>query len=174
MAIILPGGFNITNNEPVDARFSVADASARLGLSAANVYEGLLVYQQDTNEIYGLIDASDPSVSGNWALVSSLASGSAITGITAGLGLSGGGNSGTVTVTLDTGSAHFTNALAAINYAGIFKQTGSYWSTTKNLQITGSLTVGDGLLRLKEFTSTPTPEAGAIFYSGSNFFFGLG
>lgn len=76
MAIILPGGFNITNNEPVDSRLSVADASARLGLSSANVYEGLIVYQKDTNEIYALIDASDPSNSSNWSLVSTLTSGS--------------------------------------------------------------------------------------------------
>ena len=49
MAIILPGGFNITNNEPSDARFSVANTAARYALSSANVYEGLTVYEQDTN-----------------------------------------------------------------------------------------------------------------------------
>jgi len=96
-----------------------------------------------------------------------------ITAVYAGNGLGGGGEAGEVTLTLDTGSLHFTNALAAINNAGIFKQTGSFWSTTKNIQITGSLTVGDGLLILKEFTSPPTPEPGAIFYSASNFYFGL-
>ena len=37
MAIILPGGFSITNNEPVDARMAVADATARLSFSLANV-----------------------------------------------------------------------------------------------------------------------------------------
>lgn len=96
-----------------------------------------------------------------------------ISSVNAGLGLSGGGESGSVTLTLDTGSTHFLNALANINNAGIFKQTGSFWSTTNNLQVTGSLTIGDGLFKLKEYTSTPTPEPGAIYYSASNFYFGM-
>ena len=66
MAIILPGGFQITNNEAVDSRISVANQTARLLFSAANVYEGLLVYQQDTNEIYVLTNASDPTNNSNW------------------------------------------------------------------------------------------------------------
>ena len=69
MAITLPGGFNITNNEPVDARITVADQSARLGFSSANVFEGLVVYQQDTDELYVLNDASDPSDNNNWSQV---------------------------------------------------------------------------------------------------------
>jgi hypothetical protein len=195
MAIILPGGFNITNNEPVDARLTVADASARLNFSSANVYEGLLVYQQDTNEIYVLIDASDPSQAGNWALAASVASGSALTGISAGDGLSGGGSTGNVVLNLDTGSAHFTDALQAINYAGIFKQTGSYYSTTNDLQVTGSLTMkydgstdpfkitsasldtfsvtGEGVLQLISQSDTPSARAGGIYFgSDGNFYFG--
>lgn len=69
MAIILPSGFNITNNDPVDARISVANASARLGFSTANVYEGLTVYQQDTNEVYVLTDATAPSSTASWSLI---------------------------------------------------------------------------------------------------------
>ena len=56
---------------------------------------------------------------------------------------------------------------------GIFALTGSVYSTTNDLQITGSFTVGDGLFRLKEFTTTPTAEEGAIYYSASNFYFGV-
>jgi len=74
MAITLPGGFRITNNEAVDSRISVADQSARLGFSAANVYEGLLVYQQDTDEIYVLTDTSDPTDNDNWKKIYPVAS----------------------------------------------------------------------------------------------------
>ena len=66
MAIILPGGFNITNNEPVDARISLADQSARYALSSANVYEGLQVYQRDTNQIWVLVDTTNVGNSNGW------------------------------------------------------------------------------------------------------------
>ena len=66
MAIILPGGFNITNNEPVDARISLADETARYALSAANVYEGLQVYQRDTNKIWVLVDTTNVGNSNGW------------------------------------------------------------------------------------------------------------
>lgn len=71
MAINLPGGFNITNVDPIDARFSVRDEAARLGFSSANVYEGLVVYQQNTSELYVLIDISNWDNSLGWQLVGS-------------------------------------------------------------------------------------------------------
>ena len=66
MAIILPGGFNITNSDPVDARFSLADQSARYALSLANVYEGLQVYQQSDNTIWVLTDTANVGNSNGW------------------------------------------------------------------------------------------------------------
>ena len=69
MAIILPSGFSITSNDPVDSRITVDDQAARLGFSAANVYEGLLVYQQDTNELYVLVTSGSPSLNSSWQLV---------------------------------------------------------------------------------------------------------
>jgi hypothetical protein len=69
MAIILPSGFDITNVDPIDSRFTVATQDARLGFSAANVYEGLVVYQQDTNELYVLINTGSYNLSAGWQLV---------------------------------------------------------------------------------------------------------
>ena len=66
MAIILPSGFNITNNEPVDARFSLASEAARYALSAANIYEGLIVYQQDNNTLWVLKDTSNSTNASGW------------------------------------------------------------------------------------------------------------
>ena len=66
MAIILPSGFNILNNEPVDARITLADQTARYALSSANVYEGLIVFQQDNNTIWVLTDTTNVGNSNGW------------------------------------------------------------------------------------------------------------
>jgi hypothetical protein len=71
MAIVLPSGFIITNTDPVDSRLSLANQAARLALSTANVYKGLVVFQQDTNELYVLINAAAPSSTASWQLVGS-------------------------------------------------------------------------------------------------------
>jgi len=196
MAIILPGGFSITNNEPVDARMAVADATARLSFSLANVYEGLLVYQKDTDQLYILNDSTNPGNASSWALVSSQISGSALTGVIGGSGLSGGGTSGTVAITLDTGSAHFTNAITNLLDSGIFTATGSIYSTTNDLQITGSLTLDyngssepfnvtsasievfkvskSGVLTIASQSSVPNPVSGGIYFgSDGHFYFGV-
>jgi hypothetical protein len=69
MAIILPGGFNITNNEPVDARFSLANQSARYALSAANIYKGLVVFQQDDSTMFVLTDTANVGNSNGWTQI---------------------------------------------------------------------------------------------------------
>lgn len=136
MAIILPGGFNITNSDPVDARITVADQTARLSFSVANVYEGLVVFQRDTNQLYVLTDSVNPENNDSWALISAAQEGAALAAIAAGEGISGGGSTGTVTVGLDTGSNHFISGVVDLS---IFQQTGSHYSTTNEIQITGSL-----------------------------------
>jgi len=69
VAINLPGGFSILNLDPIDARFVVADQSERLGFSSANVYEGLLVYQEDNNKLYVLTDTSNYNQTSGWTEV---------------------------------------------------------------------------------------------------------
>jgi len=69
MAIILPSGFNITNSEPVDARFSLANQSARYALSAANIYKGLVVFQQDDSTLYVLTDTTNVGNSAGWTQI---------------------------------------------------------------------------------------------------------
>jgi hypothetical protein len=56
---------------------------------------------------------------------------------------------------------------------GIFIETGSFFATTNDLQVTGSFTIVDGLFKLTEFETTPSAEAGAMYYSASNFYFGV-
>lgn len=69
MAIILPGGFNITNSEPVDARFALANQSARYALSAANIYKGLVVFQQDDSTMFVLTDTANVGNSNGWTQI---------------------------------------------------------------------------------------------------------
>ena len=69
MAIILPGGFNITNSDPVDARFALANQSARYGLSLANVYKGLIVFQQDDSTMWVLTDTANVANSNGWTQI---------------------------------------------------------------------------------------------------------
>ena len=128
-----------------------------------------------------------------------------ISAVFAGDGLIGGGTAGSVSldvdpglgiqlttdgVGLDTGSAHFINAINNLSVSGIFTQTGSYYSTTNNLQVSGSLTLqyngsdtpfkvdsgstelfsvsGDGILRIISQSGTPTPIAGGIYRGDDN------
>lgn len=69
MAIILPSGFNITNSDPVDARFSLANQSARYALSAANIYKGLVVFQQDDSTMFVLTDTTNVANSNGWTQI---------------------------------------------------------------------------------------------------------
>tara|TARA_B110000285_G_scaffold229446_1_gene294165 strand:+ start:839 stop:1525 length:687 start_codon:yes stop_codon:yes gene_type:complete len=86
------------------------------------------------------------------------------------------------TFTLDTGSSHFINGVVNLD---IFSATGSYYAATKELQVTGSLSLrkddssdaisiysgsvktfgisGTGLLRMVTQSATPTVEKGALF-----------
>ena len=55
---------------------------------------------------------------------------------------------------------------------GIFIETGSFFATTNDLQITGSVTIGDGLLKFKEYDSLPSVEGGTIAYYDGVFWLG--
>ena len=111
MPITLPAGFNITNTDPVDKRFTVADQAARLAFSAANVYNGLLVFQRDTNELYVLKDTGSYNSNAGWLLVGSGSGGTVETGsllTTGSVSLNTltftKGDGSTFALTVDTGS----------------------------------------------------------------------
>ena len=69
MAIILPSGFNITNSDPVDARFSLANQAASYALSAANIYKGLVVFQQDDSTLFVLTDTTNVGNVNGWTQI---------------------------------------------------------------------------------------------------------
>lgn len=124
-----------------------------------------------TGSIQDVYIAEWGSISASLASINGSGGGSGdITSVVAGNGLEGGASTGDATLTLDTSSTHFINA---VNELSLFQQTGSVYATTNDIQITGSLTVGNGLFKLKEFTTLPSVEAGSIAYSGSRFYFGI-
>ena len=142
MAIILPSGFNITNVDPIDSRLTVANQAARLAFSAANVYEGLVVYQVDTNDLYVLTDAANNTLAVSWQLVGGGGSAPVVTSVT-----------GTTTITLAAAGTNYVylasgtftiNLPTAVNNTSIYtiKNTGT---GTISIDGNGSQTI-DGSL----------------------------
>lgn len=195
-SLYLTGSQFVTGDLTVEGRVTAQEYHTEL-ISASILFEsGSSKFGDsfdDTHIFTGSVNITG-SFSINGVDFDSLAGG-LITSVNPGDGLLGGGSTGDLTLTLDTGSAHFTEALAAINYAGIFKQTGSYFATTNDLEVTGSLTLnyngstdplkitsgsktvfsvsGEGILKLISQSGIPNPVDGGIYYGNDgNFYFG--
>jgi hypothetical protein len=159
MAINLPGGFNILNSDPVDARISVADATARLGFSVVNVYEGLTVYQQDTNEVYVLINAASPSSTASWSLIYPATS--------------------TSSPWLITGSTLYTSQSFNVQATGSFTVIGTIpdvFIIKSNSDSQNLLKVSSsGVVQMYVHNADPTApaELGQIYFTSSSLFLGL-
>ena len=72
MATNIGAGFNPSTQEPIDSRIIAADSAARLAIPWYKSYKGLLVFQQDTKELYVCVDPgaagiADPA----WEIVNS-------------------------------------------------------------------------------------------------------
>lgn len=116
-----------------------------------------------------------------------------ITAVIAGDGLSGGASTGDATLTLDSGSTHFINAVLG---SGLFRLTGSVYATTNDIAITGSLDVNfvesdqefrvysqssiqfsinnEGVAVLAPRSTAPTAVSGGMYFStDGNFYFGI-
>lgn len=113
-----------------------------------------------------------------------------ISGVSASNGLSGGGPSGVVSLTLDTGSIHFIEGVLS---SGLFRITGSTYSTTNDVTITGSLDINftesdqefrvssqsitqfkinnEGVAVFTAQSSEPTFVSGGMYYNVNGAFF---
>lgn len=129
MAIILPSGFQITSTDPVDSRFSVANQAARFALATANVYTGLLVYQQDVQLTFVLINVANVGNSAGWQVL-----------ITGGSSTSGSQViSGSLTVLESiTGNLQGTASLALTASYVTLAQTASFFSGSISSAISAS------------------------------------
>lgn len=188
MAIVLPGGFLITNNEPADARITVANQAARLGFSINNVYPGLIVYQQDTQQLYVLTDAANPSLNTSWTIIS---------GTNTSIFATTGSNIFIGNQTI-TGSIFVTGSINLFD--GTLIGTSSYSDTASYINplhqtvfITGALeidqigssainvissstnifSVSNGITKFGQLSYTPNALAGGIYFDGNDFFLGF-
>lgn len=170
MAIILPGGFNITNNEPSDARFSVSGSAARYGLSAANIYEGLTVYERDSDRYYVLVDTSNVGNESGWRQISTgnELSGSAVIG------------NDLLNIHSITGSVSITGSLTLQNsdldLTGSFNLSLDGISKYFSIDVNGEEKVKvneEGVFQLISQSSAPTAVEGGIYF-GNDFNLYLG
>lgn len=96
-------------------------------------------------------------------------------------------------IAIATGSFRFVDGVLK---AGLFRQTGSYYSTTNNIKISGSLDIdfnsqndhisitsqsidvfkvtNQGVVQLKQHNTPPEPNSGSMYYgSDDQFYFGF-
>jgi hypothetical protein len=145
------------------AFYTVAEYNMLAQIPTDRLSDGQIIWVEDAAATYQLtITPANPPITFvdtySWNEFSGFAGGGGagtgdITAVIAGSGLVGGAFSGNATlnigqgngisvlpdsINLDTGSAHFISGVIDLN---VFNKTGSYYSTTNQLQVTGSLTL---------------------------------
>ena len=78
MSITLPAGFTITNNEPGDDRCVTANSGSRYAISVNNAYNGMIVYQVDTEVVWVLKDKTNIGNVNGWSQVGAGGGGSGV------------------------------------------------------------------------------------------------
>ena len=168
MAINTIQGFNPSTTEPIDSRTVVADSGARFGIPIYNAYEGLLVFQKDTNELYSLIDTGSISSNAGWTLVGAGSTFMATGSVTASVDITGNifiirsasynpfTVSGTGLTTISGSAANLFLIKNASNQPVLtVSQSGVVILATSSVELTG-----------------PAPN-GAIYFTSNSLFVGL-
>jgi len=180
-----------------------------LGLIVPSTPTGSLVYSGSfsTNNTILTLYRADGNIDVSLAGLAGSINGGDVTSVFAGEGLSGGGENGDLVLAANTSQTYGTEIVNdfigiatgsfkfvdAVVKSGIFRQTGSFWSTTNDIKITGSLNVAmdgntdqvtisvsgsekvkvntEGVVQLAALQVTPTAVAGGLFYSASDAFY---
>lgn len=178
-------GFTVDSNEPLDNRMVVENASERIAIPWYHRYEGLLVWQKDTNILYVCTHPGAGPLDGDGVAESQAATWSPI-------------------ITSDTaffphtGSADISGSLSLIgpaNFSGTTNISGSLLVTGPSTVVapTASIAPGsldhlflirttdsneskfvvnlEGVTVLGEFNETPTAVRGGMFFSSSGEFY---
>ena len=157
MPINIGAGFNPSSDEPIDSRIVVASETDRLALESFNCYHGLVVFQQDTNELYVCTDPGDDDTDPSWQL---LLTGNIIPNIAP--------YNGKFTVTQDLFALSVSSSQLTLNGDGINNII--IINSASNVPL---IVNNEGLIVFDEFQYTPDPVSGGFLYSGSDFFIGL-
>ena len=151
MAINIGAGFNPSTQEPIDSRFIAATAVERLAIPYFNSYVGLIVFQQDTKELYVCMDKGDINTIPTWELLNT---------------------SNTVeTLTIEQELSVPIIASSRVNITPINNNEDII--TVNSGSNVPLIVNSEGLIVLDEYTYTPNAIVGGLLYSGSEFYLGL-
>lgn len=180
-----------------------------LGLIVPSTPTGSLVYSGSFNNSSTIFTLyrTDGNINVSLAGLAGSINGGDVTAVFAGEGLTGGGENGDLFITANTSQTYGTEIVDdyigiatgsfkfvdAVLKSGIFRQTGSFWSTTNDIKITGSFDVAldgvadqfivsvsgsekikvntQGVVQLAPQAITPNAVPGGIFYSSSDAFY---
>lgn len=180
-----------------------------LGLIVPSTPTGSLVYSGSfsNNDTMLTLYRDNGNINISLAGLAGSINGGDVTSVFAGEGLSGGGENGDLVITANTSQTYGTEivddfigiATGSFKFvdgvlkSGIFRQTGSFWSTTNDIKITGSFDVAldgisdqvtvsvsgsekikintQGVVQLTPQAITPDAVPGGIFYSSSDAFY---
>lgn len=161
MPVAINLGFIVDSNEPLDHRMVVENEDGRLAIPWYHRYEGLIVWQKDTNILYvcthpgaGSADGVSETQTATWAPI--------ITSDTA--------------FFPHTGSADISGSLSLTGPATIVAPTSSATDHLFLVRTTDSdqskfVVNLEGVTILGAFDETPTPVEGGMFYSASGEFY---
>ena len=160
MPVAIGLGFIVDSNEPLDNRMVVANEAERLAIPWFNRYEGLLVYQKDTNILFV---CNDPGAgSDETGLEVTPATYTTIT--TADVDLFPFSGSALITGSLSVQGPTTITAptVGTENHLFLVRTTDETSKFVVNLE---------GVTVLGTFDSAPTAVAGGMFYSASGEFY---
>jgi len=157
MPVAIGLGFNVDSNEPIDNRMVVADEAERLAIPWFNRYEGLIIYQQDTNVVHVITDPGDATTPATFTRITT----------------------SDVAIFPHTGSAIITGSLSVIGPTTITAPTSSIINPENHLFLIRTTDSDEskfvvnleGVTVLGEFDTTPQPVRGGMFFSSSGDFY---
>jgi hypothetical protein len=173
MAVSVPAGFLVINTEPIDGRMIAANAAARKNTTRYtpfNSFRGLLVYQQDTDQLYSLIDPSNTGTDAGWQLLSDGSTGSSAAGANTQIQFNNSGDfGGSARLTLDasTGATTVSGSLTIEGAAdGLFLIKKGTEEVAKVNQ--------DGVFILTPKATLPTAvQGGLVIDTNGDFYVGV-